>query len=120
MPICYRVRAYNPGGNSGYSNEDCEFTLPDAPISPTNLTTTALSQTQINLSWTDNSDNEDIFRIERKPGPGGVYTEIATVGANVTAYQDSGLTANTEYCYRVRAYNTGGNSGYSNEDCEFT
>ncbi|MCH7962842.1 MAG: phytase [Bacteroidetes bacterium] len=90
------------------------------PNSPTNLAATVVSQTQIDLSWTDNSSNEDGFRIERKLGPGGVYTEIATVGANVTTYQDTGRTANTEYCSRVRAYNTGGNSGYSNEDCAIT
>ena len=90
------------------------------PNSPTNLASIVVSQTQIDLSWTDNSSNEDVFRIERKIGSGGVYTEIATVGANVTTYQNTGLTANTEYCYRVRAYNTGGNSGYSNEDCATT
>ncbi len=90
------------------------------PNSPTNLASTVISQTQLDLSWQDNSNNENGFRIERKTGPGGVYTEIATVGANVTTYQDTGLTANTEHCYRVRAYNTGGNSGYSNEDCTTT
>jgi hypothetical protein len=90
------------------------------PDSPTNLAATAAGQKQIDLSWTDNSGNEDVFRIEKKLGPGGVYSEIATVTVNVTSYQDTGLTANTEYCYRVRAYNTAGNSEYSNEDCVTT
>jgi len=90
------------------------------PNAPTNLVSTVVSELQIDLSWADSSDNEDGFRIERKLGPGGLYTEIATVGANVTTYQDTALTTNTQYCYRVRAYNTGGNSGYSNEDCATT
>lgn len=83
---------------------------------PTSLTTTAISTTQINLSWTDNSNNEELFAIERKTGSGGTYSQIATVGADVTTYSDTGLTANTTYYYRVRAYSTAlGYSGYSNE-----
>jgi len=74
-----------------------------------------VSATQINLSWTDNSNNEQNFRIERCTGNGcSNFAEIATVGSNVTTYNDSGLTRNTWYRYRVRASNTGGNSGYSN------
>jgi hypothetical protein len=90
------------------------------PNIPTNLAATVVSQIQIDLSWQDNSNNEDGFRIEWRLPPTTTWIEIATVGINVTTYQDTGLTANTEYCYRVRAYNTGGNSGYSNEDCATT
>ena len=69
------------------------------------------------LNWTDNSNNETGFKIERKSGT--TYWQIATVGANVTYYAaecgqvKSGLT----YCYRVRAYNASGDSAYSNEAC---
>ncbi len=82
---------------------------------PTNLTATAVSSSQINLSWTDNSNDETGFKIERKTGASGTYSQIATVGANVTTYSDTGLTSNTTYYYRVRAYNAAGESGYSNE-----
>jgi YD repeat-containing protein len=85
------------------------------PETPTNLTATAVSSTQINLSWTDNSNNETGFKIERKIGSSGTYSQIATVSANVTAYSDTGLTPDTTYYYRVRAYNLGGDSAYSNE-----
>ncbi len=71
------------------------------------------SSSQIDLAWTDNSTNEDGFRIERKTT--GSFTEIATVGPNTTSFNDTGLSASTSYTYRVRAYNTAGNSGYSNE-----
>src|SRR5207249_2193257 len=70
---------------------------------------------QIDLAWTDNATNEDGFRIERCAGAGcAVFTEIATVGANVTTYQNTGLAFNTSYTYRVRAYNGAGPSAYSN------
>src|SRR5712691_2904403 len=71
------------------------------PTAPTNLTATAASTTQINLSWTDNSSNETSFKIERKTGSGGTYSQIATVGANVAVFSNTGLTAGTTYFYRV-------------------
>jgi hypothetical protein len=72
-----------------------------------------VSSSQINLSWTDNSNNETGFKVERSTD-GTTFTQIATVGANVTMYGNTGLSALTEYDYRVRAYNVGGNSTYSN------
>jgi hypothetical protein len=66
------------------------------------------------LSWTDNSNNETEFKIERSTDAGVTFTEIATVGANVTTYADTGLTPLTTYSYRVRASNSAGNSAYSN------
>ena len=75
---------------------------------------------QLTLTWTDNSDNEDGFRIERKTGTSGTFAQIATVGANVTSYIDSGLTSGTIFCYRLLAYNVAGDSAYSNEACGTT
>src|SRR5262245_8175471 len=71
---------------------------------------------QLTLSWSDNSTNEDGFRIERRTDT-GTYAEIATVGVNTASYTDVNLPNGTNYCYRVRAYNPGGMSGYSNERC---
>jgi subtilisin family serine protease len=85
------------------------------PYPPTNLAVTPVSINQINLSWTDNSADETGFRIERKTGSGGTYTQIATVNANVTSYSNTGLDEATTYFYRVAAYNQRGNSGYTNE-----
>jgi hypothetical protein len=111
----YRVRAYNTSGNSSYSNNANATTASaSAPTAPSNLTATAASTSQINLSWTDNSNNETGFRIERSPDGSTGWTEIATPAANTTTYQNTGLTASTTYYYRVRAYNASGNSGYSN------
>lgn len=115
----YRVRAYNfvpdPPNvlwietNSAYSNEASATTLLSPP---TGLTATAVSSSQINLAWTDNSQAEDGYAIERGQSD---FVLVGTVGPNQTTYVNSGLTPETEYKYRVRAYNAAaGNSTFSN------
>jgi hypothetical protein len=80
---------------------------------PSDLTATAISSSVISFAWTDNSTDETGFKVER--GTDGVtFAQIATVGAGVESYDDSGLSAGTQYYYRVRAYNDNGNSAYSN------
>ncbi|MGE5397054.1 MAG: stalk domain-containing protein, partial [Chitinophagales bacterium] len=78
----------------------------------------ALSGTEINLTWLDNSPTATGFKLERKV-EGGTFSEIANSAAHITAYKDTGLTPLTKYIYRISAYNSAGNSGYSNEafDC---
>jgi large repetitive protein len=109
----YRLRAFNALGYSSYSNQASATTF--AVVAPSTLTATPITDTQINIAWTDNSTDETGFRIERKTGSAGTWAEITTVGANVTAYANTGLAAGTNYYYRVRAYNATGNSAYSNE-----
>jgi hypothetical protein len=105
------VRAYNSGGNSGYSNTASARThLPPSPVAPGNLTATAVSSSRINLSWADNSNNETGFMIERC----AATCSYTSIGSNVTSYSDTGLTENTTYTYRVKATNSGGDSAYSN------
>lgn len=64
--------------------------------------------------WTDTSNNETGFRIERKLGT-GQWSQIAVTAADVTGFSSTGLRANTTYSFRVRAANAVGNSPYSNE-----
>ena len=72
---------------------------------------------QLTLTWTDNSTNEDGFKVERKTGSGGVYGPLVSLAAGTTSYVDGTVTTGTTYCYRVLAYNNTGNSAYSNEAC---
>lgn len=67
------------------------------------------------LSWVDNSDNEEGFRVYRAQGVGGTFTEIAVVGPNVTTYTDP--LGGPGFCYRVTAYNSAGESQPSNNAC---
>ena len=89
------------------------------PEAPTELVATAVSETQIDLTWTDNSYDELGFRIERKLY-GESFTQIDNVTANVTSYNDTGLHPYRAYYYRIRAYNDAGNSDYSNEASSIT
>jgi hypothetical protein len=113
----YRVRAYNNIGNSAYSNETSASVSGSAtsvPNAPSNLRITSITGTRINLQWTDNSDNENSFRVEKlKPG-GGFWTSVVTLPANTVTYSVQNLTPNTQYTFRVLATNFQGDSGPSN------
>jgi hypothetical protein len=85
------------------------------PSAPSGLSATAISKTEIDIDWTDNSDNETGFKIERSKRVNTAYSQIDIVGADVTFYHDTGLSKNTTYYYRVRATNGDGDSAYSNE-----
>ena len=110
----YVVSAVNSAGESDNSTEVSAMPQapPSPPAAPSDLTATAESISQINLSWTD-TDNESGFKIEISSN-GTSFTQIGIVGANVTAYSSTGLSRNKTYYYRVRAFNDGGNGGYSN------
>jgi len=73
---------------------------------------------QLTLTWQDNSSDEVDFAIERKTGTSGVYSQIASVAANVTTYMDNSVTRGVTYCYRVQAVNSAGSSDFSNEACK--
>lgn len=111
----YRGRAANAGGTSPYGNQVSVATPPLA--GPTALKATVISATQISLSWIDNSANEDGFKVERaldSAGGPGTWTETAVIGANSTTCHDTTLMELTRYWFRVKAYNSAGESPYSN------
>ena len=81
---------------------------------------TAQAQQQLTLTWTDNSTNETSFKVERGTVLAGPFTQIGTTLANVATFIDSGLPDATQFCYRVRAGNAGGDSAFSNVACATT
>jgi hypothetical protein len=88
---------------------------PSALPAPTNLTATAISGKQINLTWVDNDTNETGFRVDRCSGPGcTTFAQVGTnLAANTTTFSDTGLTASTSYSYRVRSFNAKDTSAWT-------
>ncbi len=100
-------------GTIGWSPENwLERDIP-VPLAPYNLTATAVSTTQINLSWSDTNVTELGFEIQRSPLTNGNWSTLVDV-SNVTTYADINLSPGTKYFYRIRAYNLAGNSSFSN------
>jgi len=108
----YRVCAYQEGGNSPYSNE-APVTMPGL-AAPSDLVATAVSETQIDLQWTDRSANELGFRIERLRGPNGFFRQIAVVGTDTNTYSDTSVNPAASYYYRVCAFDAARDSTWSN------
>lgn len=111
----YQVCAYNAIGDSAFSNEaTAETESLSRPEAPSDLTATVQSTgTSILLAWNDNSSDEDGFDIWYSE-EGGALDKIS-VGANVTSYLHEGLDPSKTYNYKVSAYNSAGDSRFSNE-----
>ncbi|HUO50194.1 MAG TPA: fibronectin type III domain-containing protein, partial [Candidatus Paceibacterota bacterium] len=75
-----------------------------APTTPTNLSATAVSSSQINLSWTASTDNVGVTSYT-------IYRNGTQIGTSATnSYNDSGLSASTQYSYTVSASDAAGNT----------
>jgi glucose/arabinose dehydrogenase/chitodextrinase len=116
----YQVRAVDASGNLGPYSAIATVNTPAAadttpPSAPTGLSASALSTSQIDLSWTASTDNVGVagYRVERCQGTS--CTNFAQVGTpTATTYSNTGLQANTNYRFRVRAIDAAGNlSPYS-------
>lgn len=119
--------AYQFRGYVGYHDSDCDIydtewsdwvVITVGPPSPPSLYAYPLGPDEVGIYWTDTSDNESGFRIQRQVA-GQDFSTIATVPAGTTSYSDSGLSPNTTYCYRVVAYNAAGEA-ISNVYCVTT
>lgn len=83
-----------------------------APAAPSGLKVVAAAATRVNLSWSDNSNNETGFALERRAG-NGAWTAFAFAPTGATQFFNNGLVKNTAYSYRVRAINSAGESAYT-------
>lgn len=86
---------------------------PTAPNAPANCAALSLGNLEVRVTWSDGSNNEDGFRIERAVGA-GAFSTLTTVSAGATSHTDTGLTEGEQYSYRIVAYNTVGDSPASN------
>jgi hypothetical protein len=108
----YRVRAYNDDGVSAYTNT-LKIITPNPPRSPTNLILKSETKTSVSFEWTDNSDNEAGFYIERSVSTPGQFVRIDTLKADTKEFTDQNLKNSTSYYYRLAAFNIEGSSAYS-------
>jgi hypothetical protein len=106
-----------PAGKAAFNSlSPSSLQATSIPLPPNMLNAQAVSATEVDLTWSDNSNNETNFRIERAvassgpfvPGGIGDYFLIGTVGAGVTKYADMTVSAGTTYYYRVSASNSKG------------
>ena len=89
-----------------------EIAQGNPPAPPTDLTAADVAATRVDLTWTDNTEDESGFEIVRSLD-GTAWSPIGSAGAGSTAYSDGGVSANTQYYYRVRAFNPSGSSAYT-------
>lgn len=117
---CYQVSAFDAAGNeSSRTSQVCKTTLPEPdrslPTTPTGLTATAISISQIKLSWNASTDNVKVqgYRVYRNG------SRIETTDG--TSTQDAGLNPDTQYCYTVAAVDSSNNvSPQSSQQCATT
>ena len=108
------IQATDNDGGVGVETVGVTVTGPTPPSAPGNFSVASVTSTQIQLAWTDASNNEDGFAIERCDKKGCTnFLEVGRTGSNSTSYTDTSLTPNTQYSYRMRSFNTGGTSSYT-------
>jgi hypothetical protein len=114
----YRVKAMQGTLSSAYSNT-VSLTLVGPPTPPSNLAGTAVritgstTQDRVTLTWTDNSNSETGFHVQRSTSPNFTNTNTYTMGANVASFSQN-VSRTLNYYYRVRAFSASGNSAWSN------
>lgn len=111
----YRAAARVDGQLTDYSTVLSVTTAaPDLPAAPTSLTATVLSPTEIRINWLDASDNELGFQIQRSDFVSSAFKNEAEVAANVKSFTFTDLISNSDYWFKVVAFNNDGESAASN------
>lgn len=115
----YRVVAHSPNScDSPASNTAIGVISSNLPNAPSSLNST-VNGSAINLTWTDNSSNEETFILERKIDSGSFAVLAGSIPADTVNYSDSNLTPLHTYTYRIKAHNSFGDSNYSNETSQY-
>jgi hypothetical protein len=111
----YRILASNGAGASAWSSVASATTQAAAtvPATPSALVATPKGCLTMNLTWSDNSNNETGFTVARSTSVSGTYSTIATLPANTVTYTNTGLIKGRRYYYQVKATNATGSSAWS-------
>mgnify|MGYP001040840920 CR=1 FL=1 len=112
----FRLKSINGKNSSDYSMEVTVEGIKIMP--PSDLKATIVSESEVNLTWNDNSNNETAFIIEQKSGTDNSWNKIGTLNPNSTSYSIKGLKSDTLYTFRVQAYNTAYYTGSLSEECK--
>jgi len=115
--LTYYLKVYSKSGKSGVSKTQTNiYVLMAAPKAPTNLNIGSYNSTSVSLLWTDNSTNATGYELWRTDNT-GVYTAVykTLLGAKVNSCIDFNISSLSNYSYKVRAFNEGGKSAFSNE-----
>ena len=117
---CFEVRASNAGGDSAWSGAACGTTFIETPDPPTGFDVSASSSSVIELSWNGVS-GADSYEFQRRPSAGSYPPEADAVDVgDVTDHRDTGLSAETRYCYQVRTVVGSSQSRWTVEQCATT
>lgn len=104
----YRIIAVNLGGDAVASSADDAWTLPDAPVSLA-VSTVDATATTANITWAHPSGDTIVtYHIERESPVGGGWSALVSLSYPTVAHNDTGLSLNTQYNYRVASENLGG------------
>ncbi|TCN59586.1 T9SS C-terminal target domain-containing protein [Flavobacterium circumlabens] len=80
---------------------------------PSGFKAGSVADTQLTLSWLDNSDNETEFVLERRNvTAGGDYALVKSLTPGTTTFKDTGLIPGTSYNYRISAKNSNSQSSF--------
>jgi fibronectin type 3 domain-containing protein len=105
----YRVQAVQGSTTTSAFSNTVSEAIPAPPATPSNGHATLITETTVNLAWTNNATNADVYKIFREV-VGGAFTQIASLPGNATSFNDSGLTPGTNYDYHIEAWNVSGNA----------
>ena len=116
---CYKVQALGQQKRViGVSNTVCATPLPLQPLAASKVAAVLLNTWTVLITWTDNSINEDGFRVERAGSDAGPWTTLVSTSPGITSTQDGNSTPSQErVCYRVVAFNKSGDAPPSNTAC---
>ncbi|MBA4148538.1 MAG: putative Ig domain-containing protein [Verrucomicrobia bacterium] len=101
-------------GQIGWIPENWLERVIPLPPAPTNLHAFAIATNQVNLTWSVDASDKLGYRIQRRPNPTATWVQIDDIPVGVTSYSDTTAQPSTTNYYRIRAYNLGGNSSFSN------